>query len=121
MTINPTQLVQIEIKVKDIAKALSFYEHAFGWTLVPAEMYPYHVIDVPKDCTYGIALVEQKDLDIKSNSVILYWQVDDLEAVKSKVIENGGNVLIDKMKIPPEGQMSQISDPDGNRWGLFTP
>lgn len=116
--VDPQQLCQIDIPVTDIPRALSFYERVFGWRAAPAELHEYVVIDVPKTCRFGIALVPRKG-EAGRAGVTVYFEVADPGAVCQAALEAGGAKRFGPTKLPGYGSIFQIEDPDGNRWGLF--
>ena len=118
MSINPLELCQIEIAVEDVERSLLFYQKAFGWEQVPIELHDYFVLRVPQDSSFGISLVPSKTSKPASGGVVVYFGVDSLRAQIDLVKAAGGALVWGPTQVPGTGQIAQVSDPDGNRWGL---
>lgn len=119
MTIDPNRLVQLELHVSDLEKSLCFYEKVFSWPRVPAELYPYYVLEVPENCPFGIALVENKNISSPNKSLIPYFEVELLQDLCQKVEEFGGAIKHQKVSVPGYGHACHVEDPDGHIWGIF--
>ena len=119
MNLAPEALCQIEIQVTDMDRSKRFYEHVFGWKVAPAEMYNYVVLQVSPECPWGISLVPAMTSAKNQAQIILYFQVDDAESVASLAELHGGAKKFGPAKLPAYGNIWQISDPDGHRFGLF--
>ncbi|MCX6117644.1 MAG: VOC family protein [Proteobacteria bacterium] len=113
------KLVQIEIHVSDLAASLAFYEKVFGWKKSPAEIHRYAVLEVPKDCTYGISLVPSSSSISSSSSPILYFSFEDAAEIANLAEKHGGSKRFGPANLPSYGKIWQITDPDGHRFGLF--
>jgi predicted enzyme related to lactoylglutathione lyase len=118
LTLLPTKLCQVEIPVLDIERAILFYERVFGWKQAPAEMHEYIVMQVPEDCPFGISLIPTKK-ERQGDSVVLYFQTENPEAVAEAAKKNGGRLRFGPKKLGFYGEIYQIEDPDGNRFGLY--
>lgn len=117
--VDPSKLCQIELCVAEPRKTAAFLESVFGWTTAPAELQDYVVIDVPESCPYGMSLVPQGQGEVKAQSIVLYFSVDDIEEVIAKTKKNGGQVRFGPKKLPGYGTIYQIATPDGLRFGIF--
>ena len=119
--VDPTRLCQIEIQVTDVPRALAFYADAFGWTSSPAEIFEFHILDVPKESPFGIALVPDKDARERGacHTVTLYFSVDNPEAILERAEACGGRRVVGPYSVMGYGQVWHLEDPDGNRWGIF--
>ena len=119
MNVRPDALVQIEIHATDLERSKAFYEAVFGWKAVPAEIYNYLVLDVPRDCPWGVSIVPTTG-PIKTNGqIVLYFQVDDATRVAELAERHGGAKRFGPTNLKAYGDIWQIADPDGHRFGLF--
>jgi predicted enzyme related to lactoylglutathione lyase len=124
-SIDPRRLCQIEIHVTDLKRSLTFYLEAFGWQKVPADIHNYTVLEVPRDCHFGISLIAKKTAAATESkapsqqNLVLYFKVDDPESIVKKAVVAGGKKHFGPQKIDGHGLIYQISDPDGNRFGIF--
>ena len=116
---NVQNLCQIEIKVTDIDRSLSFYEKVFGWVRVPADIHEYHVLKVPEEWPFGVSLVPTKVLN-PSNSVVNYFHTNSVQTVLDDARKNGGDVVFGPKILPGYGSLFHIKDPDGNTIGVFS-
>ncbi len=114
-----SQLVQIEIHVSQMDRSLAFYHKVFGWPSVPAEIQNYVILDVPRDCPWGISLVPSKSHVTACTSVILYFSAEDAEEIATLAVRFGGTKKFGPAHLPAYGSIWQITDPDGHRFGLF--
>ncbi len=118
--VDPVRLSQIEIVVSDLGRSLRFYDEAFGWRPVPAEFHELVLLDVPRDCPFGISLrPEVQSEGNRPQRLTLYFTVDDPEHVLDKVSSAGGRSIPTKIKLPGYGVVYLCEDPDGTRFGLF--
>ncbi|MFW7382038.1 MAG: VOC family protein [Oligoflexus sp.] len=120
--IHPEKLCQIEIQVSELTRSLAFYTAVFGWRPAPADLHDYIVLDVPKDCPYGISLIPSGTSQSSSkggNKMILYFACEQVESALAQVEPHGGKIRLGPKKIPGFGTVYVIDDPDGHRFGLF--
>jgi len=119
MSVDPTRLCQIEISVTDMPRALAFYEGAFGWRPVPAEIHEYVVLEVPPDCAFGLALVPGRLSSASAGGVVPYFATETPEQIVSLVEQHGGRRRLGPLSLAGYGTVYQVEDPDGNRLGLY--
>ena len=119
MQVLPTALVQIEIHATQLNRSKLFYEQVFGWKQVPAELHNYIVLDVPRDCPWGISLVPTIGPIKPSGQIVLYFEVENAESIASLAELHGGSKKFGPSNLPAYGQIWHIADPDGHRFGLF--
>lgn len=119
MNVRPDALVQIEIHATQIERSKLFYEKVFGWKVAPAEIFNYVVLDVPRDCPWGISIVPTIGPIKTAGQIVLYFQVEDPAAVAELAEMHGGSRKFGPTKLPAYGDIWQVADPDGHRFGLF--
>lgn len=122
--IDPRRLCQVELQVADLKAAAKFYEDAFGWRVVPADLHEYVVLQVPDDCPFGIALTPRRhsqgsEATRWESRVVLYFGVDDPDAVVRAVEAAGGKKRFGPMPLMGYGAIYQVEDPEGTRFGLY--
>jgi predicted enzyme related to lactoylglutathione lyase len=113
------KIVQIEIPVSDLKRSEQFYAEVFKWHRAPTDMHNYHILDVPKDAGFGVALVGGHKENTIAHSMTLYLECKNIREIIKSAETSSGKVLFGPKKIPPYGEIFQIADPDGHRWGLF--
>ena len=120
MNIRPDQLVQVEIIVSNLSRAITFYRNVFGWEPVPAYIHDYVVIAVPDNCAFGVSLVaSQSPRSLGSGGIILYFKSEAPDEIIRAASENGGKELASR-HLPGYGDIRQFADPDGQVFGLFS-
>lgn len=112
-------LCQIEIKVSDIGRSRVFYQEVFGLKLVPADIHNYYILDVPKQCPFGISLLVQKQVEA-NRAVVMYFKVDSLEGIREKISASKYGSFKGERLVPGYGKAIFVEDPDGHRFGLFS-
>ena len=117
--IDPKKLCQLEIHATRLDVSRKFYEEVFGWRAVPAEIHNYLVLDVPEDCPFGISIVPSLGAKRSSGQIILYFEVHDAAAIAERASHFGGSKKFGPTRLPAYGDIWQIEDPDGHRFGLF--
>lgn len=117
--IDPKKLCQMEIHATRLEVSRKFYEEVFGWKAVPAEIHNYLVLDVPEDCPFGISIVPSMGAKQSSGQIILYFEVENAAAIADRAVLFGGAKKFGPTRLPAYGDIWQISDPDGHRFGLF--
>jgi predicted enzyme related to lactoylglutathione lyase len=117
--IDPKNLCQVEIHATRLDVSRKFYEEVFGWKAIPAEIHNYLVLDVPEDCPFGISLVPSLGARPSSGQMILYFRVTDAAGLADRAEKFGGTKKFGPTKLPAYGNIWQITDPDGHRFGLF--
>lgn len=108
------RLVHFELPAEDIDRAQGFYEQLFGWSFQGAGTpFPYRMTEAGGEPAGAIYKNEGR-----APGVIVYFDVDDIDAHVARVRELGGRAD-DKMPIPGIGWMAKCFDPDGNEVRAF--
>lgn len=122
MTVDPSNLCQVELKVFDLNQALSFYEHVFGWSVSPAAIHNYIVLQVPRNCPFGISLIPQESAPMErfiNNGLVLYFRIRNIDETIERLETYGGRLKIKPTILPSYGRFCQIIDNQGYTWGLI--
>lgn len=118
---NP--VIWFEIPVTDIDRAKGFYEKVLDVTLelqdfenMPMTFFPM-TDDAP-----GAAgtLVKAEGYVPSGTGIVIYFSVEDIEAVLEKAGKNGGKILLPKTGIGEYGFIGHFTDIEGNRIGLHS-
>ena len=117
--IDPGKLCQLEIHATRLDVSRRFYEEVFGWKTVPAEIHNYLILEVPETCPFGISIVPSMGAKPSSGQIILYFQVDDAQKIADRAEQFGGSKKFGPTRLPAYGNIWQITDPDGHKFGLF--
>jgi predicted enzyme related to lactoylglutathione lyase len=113
----PAPIVHFEIGSKDAAESARFYGAVFDWSF--AEIGAARLIaggheGGPSGMLNALGHPPE-------TYVMVYVQVDDLEATLARVVEAGGQKLVGPAPIPDGRRFAWIQDPAGNTIGLLTP
>ena len=112
-----------EIPVKDLDRAIKFYEKVFDVKLSPEEMggmkmalFPY-TQDAP-----GAAgsLIRGKSYEPSHAGTVVYFSVEDIPETLRRINSNGGKTLMPKTAIGQYGFIAQYEDTEGNRLALHS-
>lgn len=114
-------VVWFEIRTEEPTRAMEFYSALFGWAFTPIEdrERAYWLISTKEGTGTG-GLVEQDGGD--GQAVMLYVGVEDLEATVTMATALGAWLEQPPTDISPEvGRYAILADPNGCRFGLWTP
>jgi len=113
------RIVHFELNVKDIKKAIKFYEKVFGWKFEkwdgPIDYWLIMTGDENEQGIDGGLGGEEENFPSVVNTV----DVDDVEEVVKKVEANGGRILRPKHAVPGIGWLAYIQDSEGIVTGVM--
>jgi predicted enzyme related to lactoylglutathione lyase len=113
------RIVHFELNVKDIEKAIKFYENVFDWKFEKWKgPIDYWLIMTGDDNEQGIdggLGLEEENFPSVVNTV----DVDNLDEVIKKVEANGGIILRPKHAVPGVGWLAYIQDSEGIVTGVM--
>ena len=121
-------VVHFEIPATDPDKLGEFYSQLFGWQINKFEMgggYTYYLANTvetgedgmpktPGAINGGIFARESEN-----DRVMNYIDIDDIDTFVKKAEGLGAKVLTPKQAIPGMGWTAQMTDPQGNAYGLY--
>jgi uncharacterized protein len=103
----------VEWRTRDTERLKSFYGKIFKWKFKDAMPGIYTQVSTGnREITGGILQLQAGEQIPTGTSN--YISVDDLADAESKILEQGGKVLMSKNEVPGEGWFSVFTDPDGN-------
>ncbi len=112
-----------EIPVKNLDRAINFYEKVFDVKLSPEEMggmkmalFPF-TQDAP-----GAAgsLIKGESYEPSHAGTVVYFTVEDIPETLRRINANGGKTLMPKTAIGQYGFIAQYEDTEGNRLALHS-
>lgn len=119
----PSNLASFAIHVDDVDRARRFYEAVFGWSFEPWGPPGFYLIHTGDKADPGIqGLMHQRHEPRTGkglNGLEPTFTVDDLDAVVSAVVANGGRMTMPKSPIPTVGVLVRFDDPEGNNMGAM--
>lgn len=113
-----SRVVHFEVMAEDPAKAAKFYGDVFGWDI--------QKWDGPQD--YWLVMTGSKDAPgidggiAKSQGeplTVNTVDVQSVDAMAEKVVENGGRVVVPKMAVPGVGYLVYCQDTEGIVFGMM--
>lgn len=110
---EPGSFCWTELQTRDPAGAEQFYGEVFGWETRPrvAESAEYHEFYAGDRSVAGMMQIPEAWGDVPTNWMV-YFAVDDCDAVANRAAELGGAVVVTPFDIPI-GRMSVLGDPQG--------
>lgn len=111
----PSPIVHFEIGSTDSAKLAEFYAAVLGWTFLPAG--PAQVLTSAVGPTGMLNSLGHPP----ETYVMVYAQVDDIDAALARVAEAGGSKLVGPAPLPDGRKFAWVKDTAGNVLGLLTP
>jgi predicted enzyme related to lactoylglutathione lyase len=113
----------VEIRTRNVAEAASFYESLFGWQIIQrvtadgSDVWIFDTGGEPRLENLRRGGIWERPGD-DPLGVVVYVEVDDIEATLRKVKELGGEIITGKT---PQGRAFRacFADPGGNRLALW--
>lgn len=108
---------QLEIRVRDLAASVAYYDKAFGWRfeVMPAQGYALTRQPV------GIAVGLQAVLPEVPLGTVPYLLTDDITRDTRRAQELGARLLMDETPSGDAGSWSHLVDPFGNELAFWQP
>ena len=116
---NP--VYHFEIPVTDMERAVGFYQRVFGFEFDRQTVDGYEMAFFPRaeDRPGASGALAQGDVYTPShNGCILYFDVEDIDAVLRRSVAEGAKLLYPKKDIGEGGLVAEIEDSEGNRIAL---
>ncbi|MGF7078554.1 VOC family protein [Mucilaginibacter sp. UYCu711] len=107
-----------EIPAKNLERAMKFYETILDITMIvpfPEMKYAMFPADM-KNGEIGGGLIEEEGFEPSQTGSLIYLNGgEDLAVPLAKVEAAGGQIIMDKTSIGPNGFMARFIDTEGNR------
>lgn len=108
------QLGYFTIDTEDLDKARAFYAALFGWTFDEGRSHLTYAHVAGSQPPFGFVKVERA-----KNNEHLYFRVDDVDALRERVIELGGKAAVPSDSL--SGRTAVVSDDQGVSFSLWQP
>jgi predicted enzyme related to lactoylglutathione lyase len=112
-----------EIPAQDFDRAVAFYS-----ALIGSEMYrevfngiPNAFFPADREGVGGSIVFDPNVKPAEHGTVVYLNAGNDIDAMLARVEAAGGQIILGKTPIPPQGYMAFIRDTEGNRVGLHMP
>ncbi|MEQ6119488.1 VOC family protein [Reichenbachiella sp. MALMAid0571] len=113
MSATDNHINYVEFKAKDLEQIKKFYTDAFNWTFT--DYGPTYIAFSESGLEGGF---EKTEAEITNGAlIVLYHQ--NLESIKSKIIESKGIISIDIFSFPG-GRRFHFIDPSGNELAVWS-
>ena len=109
----PNPVVHFEIQVKNTEQGQEFYRKLFDWDIQADNPMQYGVVDTQAGGINGGVIG-----DPAAPRVMIYVEVEDLQASLDKAESLGGKTVVPPTEIPGVVTFAVMSDPEGNVIGL---
>jgi len=110
------KLTHFAINTDDVDATQAFYGSVFGWTFRQYGPPGFvQILDESGTAPMG-AIQERRQLldDAPTRGFECTFGVDDVDAVRERILAAGGKILMDKSTIPSVGHLLAFQDPGGN-------
>ncbi len=111
-------ICHLEIPTTNAKKSGEFYKKLFNWN-IDYSMGEDYALFSPGEGQLGGGL-DRHD-KITPGNIIIYIQVDDIDAMLERAVKLGARKVKEKTEIPNVGWFGLFTDLDGNTIGLYTP
>src|SRR3990172_4715171 len=112
-----------EVPVKDLDRAVKFYEKVFDVKLSPEDMGGMKMAMFPfaQDAPGAAgALIKGESYEPSHAGTVVYFSVEDIPETLRRINTNGGKTLMPKTAIGQYGFIAQYEDTEGNRLALHS-
>lgn len=110
------QIIHFEITSGDVDATARFYGQVFGWTAEPSPFMAGYTLLLGGPATGAVMSDSYRD-----QKVILWHQVDDIDAALKAVTDAGGTQAGEINTIPGQGRLAYAADIGGTIFGLRQP
>lgn len=113
--------IHFEIPVRDLARAIRFYEQVFELELERAsidgnEMALFPLGEETPGCSGALAMGESYVPSLDGTRI--YLRVAEIERVMARALEAGAKVLYPVTRVSEQIRVAEFQDPEGNRIAL---
>jgi len=112
-------ICHLEIPTADVKKSGEFYRKLFGWKIDYGWSKNYALFNTGEGQLSGGGLDSSEETR-SLGSIIIYVQVDDINAMLEKAVKLGAKKVKEKTEVPNTGWYGLFTDLDDNTIGLFT-
>jgi len=112
-----TKIAHFEITSPTPKATADFYAAVFDWGVSESRFLPnYYLLDLV-DNDGGAVM----DRSYQSQPMIIWFEVDDIDATVRTITDAGGKAINEKQSLPGVGQLIYVADPAGTVFGLKQP
>lgn len=111
-------VVHFEFWSREPQRVAEFYKTVFDWDIQHIPEMDYRMVAASPQGGIGGGIMQPKDGPIPAPTS-LYIDVDDLDTYGRKVVDAGGQIIVDKQTVPGMGSFSLFADPEGRIIGMW--
>ena len=113
------KITWLEVASTDVPASGEFYRKLFDWPIVTDVATNYTMTSFGRGHTgIGFSPVDETQ-GVAPGSVLVYVDVDDIDAAIARAKKLGAPIYVDKTELPTVGWMAIFGDPGGNRIGVI--
>lgn len=110
-----------EYSGSDWEKSFDYYASLYGWTKDTAmdmgDMGTYQLV-ASGGAAFGAMM--KRAPDVAHSSWGFYFAVDGIDAARNRIVENGGEMVMEPMEVPGDAWALYAKDPQGAYFGLVS-
>ena len=110
-------VVHWEISAKNSKLLQDFYSNLFGWNINADNPQQYGLVDTGLKMGIGGGIYQGTEQ--QQHGVVIYTQVEDIQAYLDKAVGLGGKVILPITEIPNMVTYAMFEDVEGNVMGLI--
>ena len=110
-------VVHWEISAKNSRLLQDFYSNLFGWNINADNPQQYGLVDTGLKMGIGGGIYQGTEQ--QPHGVVIYTQVEDIQAYLDKAVGLGGKVMLPITEIPNMVTYAMFTDVEGNVMGLI--
>jgi predicted enzyme related to lactoylglutathione lyase len=110
-------VVHWEISAKNSKLLQDFYSNLFGWNINADNPQQYGLVDTGMKMGIGGGIYQGTEQ--QQHGVVIYTQVEDIQAYLDKAVGLGGKVILPITEIPNMVTYAMFADVEGNVMGLI--
>lgn len=95
-----------------------FYSNVFGWEIQPTPQLNYRYVDTLTEEGIKGGIIQPEEGPLPGN-MTFYISVDDLAGYREKIVEAGGEIIVEEVEVPGMGSFSLFKDPEGRVVGIW--
>jgi len=111
-------VVHWEFWSKNPAEVSDFYSKVFDWKISNIPELNYNIVDTESEGGIGGGIMTPQEGEWPAN-MTFYIDVDDLATYRQRVVDAGGQIVVEEMEVPNVGSFSLFADPDGRVLGMW--
>ena len=110
-------VVHWEISAKNSKLLQDFYSNLFGWKINADNPQQYGLVDTGLKMGIGGGIYQGTEQ--QPRGVVIYTQVEDIQAYLDKAVGLGGKIILPVTEVPNMVTFATFSDIEGNVMGLI--